>query len=481
MSRSLLQRVTQLLAIAGGVTLALGCRSVTERMQPTQDKAVPATDGTFLHADNTRPPTAPVHDGEHWWAVFQDPALDELMKQVAASNPDVAAAAARVDQSLAVLGTTRSARSPVLRGDASLGERRDSLNNLLFPLASPQYERYRIGLSASWEVDLWGRVRSMTKRDALQAEAAAATHANVLLSLEAMLAQQYFAYRSSGNELALLGEAVRVWEENLALEESRLQLGAGVEAEVARAQLRLHNAQTGLESARRSSGKFLHAMATLTGTLPSKLAEKLEPQAGSPPLPPTIPAGLPSSLLTRRPDLLAADRRLQSAAVQVGIRRADFLPKLTLVGNGGFASLRAEKLFEADGTFFDIGPQLDIPLFQGSARKSAVEQARAQWREAAAVYQSAFLTAVREVDDALLEVKSLGRELDGQLLAVKAAASASAAARDQFDTGLGRYGDFLVAEQTRLENRIRENALHSERLLASIRLIQALGGSWTTE
>jgi len=464
-------RILQQLTFILPLLVLMGCRSVTEQMSPDPDEQIPVPDGTFKHADKTEDRI----ERTEWWSVFNDATLNALIAKLNDANPDVSAALARVDQSFATMGITRGATYPTIRGNVSGGRRRDSINNLLFPIATPEYNRFMLGASASWELDLWGRVQSSVKRDRLRAEAEAVSYHDVLLSLQASLAQQYFAYRAAQTEFNHLQSSQNLATESLEMHKARLRLGQGIQADVATAQLELQNAATALEASRRNTGKLLHAIAVLTGTMPSQLPP-FEPAV----LPgiPNIPAGLPSDLLALRPDLLAADRQLRSAAVQVGIRKADFLPKISLIGSGGVASLKANKLFEADSSMFDLGPEVDIAIFQYRFRKSAVAQAKAQFREAAADFKSTFLTAVKEVDDALLDAKSYSRELTLQRQALQAATEAAEAAKKRFDIGLTNYFDFIAAERTRLQTAARESTLTSERLLATVRLIQALGGSW---
>ena len=451
--------------------ISVGCRSVTEEMSPDADEQIPAAVGSFKHADSTPDRL----DNSEWWTLFNDPTLNQLIASLNAANPDADAALARIDQSFAAMGITRGPTYPTIRGNLSGGRRRDSINKLLFPIATPEYNRFMLGASASWELDLWGRVRASVKRDHLRAEAEAINYHNVLLSLQASLAQQYFAHCAAHTELNLLQRSHDLATENLEMQKARLSMGQGVQAEVANAQLELQNAATALEASRRNTGRLLHAIAVLTETMPSELSE-LEPAL--PPIIPDIPVGLPSDLLALRPDLLAADRRLRSAALQVGIRKVDFLPKISLVGVGGIASLKADNLFAADSALFDLGPEVDIGIFQYRVRKAAVAQAKAQFREAAANFKAAFLTAVKEVDDALLDARSYSREHTLQRQTLQAATEAAEAGRKRFDTGLTNYFDFIAAERVRLQTAARESTLTSERLLATVRLIQALGGSW---
>lgn len=473
MMPKVLRQITRLTA-AIALTLCVSCQTATERLSPDAAIVEPRTDGTFLHATNTNQPSLT----NNWWDLFQDPTLDTLIGKLNEANPDAAAALARVDQSYAVLGITRGPTFPVVRGQAGIARSRDSINNLLFPTSTPEYNRFQLGLSATWEIDLWGRVRANVKRDRLRAEGEAITYRSLLLSLQASLARQYFAHRAADTELELLRQSRDLAAENLQMHKARLKHGQGVQADISRAQFELQNTETAHEAAQRRAGKLLHAIAILTGTMPSKLAAL---DKSAPLRIPAIPAGLPSNLLIRRPDLLAADRQLRAAAVEVGISKANFLPRVSLLGSAGMASLKANNLFAADSGLFNIGPSVEIPVFQYRLRKSAVAQTKAQFRESAAKYKSTFLTAVKEVDDALLDIRSYTRELTLQRQAVQAAAATATAAKARFNTGLADYFEFITAQQTHLQTQAQEATLIAERQSASIRLIQALGGSWEKE
>lgn len=458
--------------------LLTGCASYVSQRSPEEGEGLPTAPARFAHADESARPTPPAESG-NWWRVFGDPSLDLLMQQLEAANPDLEAALARVDQSFAVLGISRGPLLPTVTADAAAGRRRDSVNNLLFPIAMPEYERYRLGMSASWELDLWGRVRGAVKRDSLRAEAAELEYRAALLSMQGELARQYFAWRTATDDLTILRDAARLREERLALQQSRLDLGSGVEIDVARAKVELSNARASEEAAARNLGRIRHAIAALIGQAPADFDAKLSTGAGGNSIEQVkIPAGVPSELLVRRSDLRAADRSLRAAAAQVGIRKADFLPRITLNGSGGVASLRTSNLFDSGSGFFDIGPQIDVPVFQSGRRKSSVAEAKAQWREAAASYRGTLLAAVREVDDALLDLKSLSREAVARKEAVGAADQAAEAARARHESGLADYFEVMDSERDRLQAQLAENALRGMQRAAGVNLIQALGGGW---
>jgi multidrug efflux system outer membrane protein len=460
-----------------GSLILSGCASFTERQSPGPDEGTPRAPASFLHSGNgTNAPAGSSLEG--WWRVYQDPVLDCLIQQLEDANPDVEAALARVDQSYAVLGIARGPLLPTVMGDLSARRVRDSVNDLLFPIDSPEYSRYRMGASASWELDLWGRVRGAVKRDRLRAEAEGLTFRDVLLSLQADLARQYFAFRSAQEEAEILRDAVQLRRENLELQESRVELGAGVEVDAALARLELHNAVATAEVTVRRLEKLRHALAALVGVAPAEFMVDFTHPGRASKRVPQVPEGVPSVLLERRTDLRAADRNLQAAAIQIGVKKSDFLPKITINGAAGVASLKTSNLFDSGSGFYDVGPQVDVPIFQSGARKWAVAQARAEWREAVANYRGALLTAVREVDDALLELKSLDRESTSRRQAVKAATQAAHAAKDRYASGLASYFEFIDAERERLQGRLEENALRGAQWAAGVSLIQALGGGW---
>lgn len=444
--------------------------SLTERLSPLKE-GTPSTPATFRHAEQADAPK----QSKEWWKVFRDPEIDALIKRLHDANPDLAAAIARVDQSYAILGQTRAGQWPKLTGDGSARTRRDSINEFLFPIDTSEYERYRIGLSASWEIDLWGRVRGLVQRDQDRARAETELFRNSRLSLEAMLVREVFAWRSASAELAVLQEAITVRSDDFALQEARLELGTGVAVDVAKSRVQLNTAKAAAETAQRSRSKLENAIAVLVGLAPSEFAALSKRTLKEPP---KIASGVPASLLVQRADLRAAHYELRAAAISIGLRKVDFLPRISLTGTGGVGSLKTSDLFNPDSTFFEIGPQFEVPLFSAGTKKGAIAEVKAAWEETVAQYRSTLLTAVREVDDALLETQSLAREHAIQQEAANAATETSEIARLRHERGLASYFEVVDAERDRLDAQRAEIALRGERYAATVRLIQALGGRW---
>lgn len=451
-------------------SLALpSCNTVVTRLTPTGGE--PDAPATFRHAIAAE---TPKRTPDAWWKPYRDPVLDDLMVRVEANNPDVGSALARVEQAYAALGITGSERFPRIGASGSYTQFKDSANNLRFPLDQLKYDQYRVAVNASWELDLWGRVRGSYERDKLRAEAARAQYDDVLLSLRAALARQYFALRFAQREKAILAEAVDVRKESLKLQETLVAEGAGAASNASRARTELDSTRAQAAGLDRTTGKLEHAIAVLAGEAPADFT----PSRGRASIRiPDTPPGVPSELLERRPDLRVAGKNLAAAAQQIGIRKVEFLPRITLTGSGGVASLRTDNLFASpESVFRSIGPQVDVPLFQGGARKAAVAQVEAAWRESLEDYRSVLLTAVQEVDDSLLDLQVLQRQIVSQQSAVASANQTARLSRERFHGGFVSYLEVVDAERSRLDAQLIENRLRGEQAAVSVQLIQALGG-----
>lgn len=457
--------------IALGVVLG-GCQSETLVDRSSPEGGEPAAPARFKRPQAGEDAPA----GGEWWKSFRDPVLNELVEDVAPHNPDVGAALAHVDQAYAILGITGANRFPVVTGEAAYNNDRDSPNSLRFEVDELEFENYRLATGASWEIDLWGRIRGAYARDRFKAEAAREEFSGVLLSIRATLARQYFALRSAESEIAILHDAVVARAEELRLQESLASRGSGTDADLARAATELETARAEAQGVERTRGKLENALATLTGRAPSEF--DLPPRSGIGRLP-QIPSGVPSALLARRPDLRAAENTLLAASQEVGIAKVEFLPRLTLTGTGGLASLRSSDLFAGgDSFFYSLGPRIDVPLFQANRAASTTAEAKAKWDEAAEIYRGALLNAVREADDSLIDIQVLRIQAATQQRAVDAAARSTELARKRFDQGAASFFEVVDAQRTELQARRTLNALRGEQAAATVNLAQALGGAW---
>ncbi|MEM7013889.1 MAG: efflux transporter outer membrane subunit [Verrucomicrobiota bacterium] len=450
----------------------VSCKSKTLVDQWTPEGGEPAA------AENFRRSVVEVGariDHGAWWKAFRDPVLDDLVARVEANNPEAKAALALVDQANAAMGVTGSQRFPNLTGEVLATKQQDSLNNLLFPIDEFRYDSYRVAVNSAWEIDLWGKLRAAYRRDKFTAESARADYEAALLSLQAAAVRQYLALRFLEAEVAIMNEAVEARSEQVRLQKSRFDRGDGVEADVARARAELEATRAEALGIQRAAGKLEHAIAILAGEAPSAL----RPGRGPTVRLPKIPAGVPSTLLARRPDLRSADAKLRSAAQQVGVRKADFLPSVRLTGAAGLASLDTDDLFTSQNSFlYNLGPQIDIPIYRPGLRGSAVAEAKAAWREAVENYRAAFLRAAGEVENSLLDLQILDRQIAAQGAAVSAAAEVKRVTERQLEGGFVSYFEVVDAQRALLNSQRLENALEGERAAATVQLIQAIGGKW---
>ncbi|NNE93952.1 MAG: efflux transporter outer membrane subunit [Verrucomicrobiales bacterium] len=466
-----MKSIRLILSVAVVTLVSTSCQTLVEKWSP--DGGTPTAPVKFKHGGSAGK-SGPASSGE-WWKDFNDPVLTDLMKAVEMSNPDVGAAIARVDQAYALLGITGAQRFPVVSGDTSYKSLRDSPNTLRFPIDEVEFDQYRLAVNASWELDLWGRVRGAYQREKFNAEAAKAEFENVLLSFRATAARQYFALQFAKRDAEILADAVDTRKEALRLQNALSDRGAGTDVDVARAQTELDSTLVELQGLERTAGKLENSIAILAGRAPSEFHVSSSSEFRVP----RIPAGIPTDLLARRPDLRAAENKLLAASRDAGIAKTNFLPRLTLTGTGGVASLKASNLFAGkDSFFFSLGPQLDIPIFQAGSVGSANERARAAWEEAAENYRSVLLTAVREVEDSLLDLQVLSKQSATQTRATDAAAKATGLATKRFDRGAASYFEVIDAQRTELQTRRNANILKSEQAAATVQLIQALGGQW---
>lgn len=410
-----------------------------------------------------------------WWTLFNDATLDDLVARALAANQDLVAAAARVEQARAAAGLARSAYLPSIGAGASVERARTSrTTDNVFPVA--ESTTHRGALDASWELDLFGRVRRLNEGARADVAARAADLENVRLALTAEVAATWFTLRALERELALVNDGVALRRQALALVASRREGGAATDFDLARAEAEL--ASTEAEAAalanRRSAAQ--NALAVLLGTA----APDFELPTGNTEFSkvPAVPAGLPSELLERRPDIAAAEAQLASANARIGVAKAAFFPAISLTGSFGTASGDVDRLFEGDSRLWSVGPSLYLPLFQGGRNKANLERSRAAYEEGVAQFRQRVLVAFREVQDALTATQLLADQAAAQDRAVAAARRAGQLAQTRYDAGYVAYFEVIDAQRTVLAAERAATQLSAQRLVNSVALIKALGGGW---
>jgi multidrug efflux system outer membrane protein len=414
-----------------------------------------------------------------WWRVFKDPVLEELESSAVAANQDLRAAVARVDNARAAARISRSELFPEVSLDPMMKRERTS-GNLPTPIPIPNIpssyvSTFSVPLDLSYELDLWGRVRRSFEAAQEDARASVADYRNVLLTLTADVAVDYFLARSLDAEIAVLQQSIKSREEMARILSGRFLVGTIPELDLAQAKRELAVARADLANARRMRAETLHALALLCGKPAGEfeLAESPMPES-----PPDVPVGLPSSLLERRPDIARAERTLAARNAQIGVAKAAYFPVLSLTGQAGFLSADADELFTNASHVWSIGPSLSLPVFTAGRTQAQVRQAEALFQESLATYRQSVLTAFKEVEDALAQIVLRGEQSVALKEAVAAAARSADLAKARYEAGNGSYLDFLDADRARLQQERDIAQLMGQRYAATIRLIKALGGGW---
>jgi multidrug efflux system outer membrane protein len=418
-----------------------------------------------------------------WWNVFHDPVLAGLESNAIAGNQNLRAAVARVDQARAAARLTRSQFFPELSLDPSFSRQRVSGNepipfSIPFKLKPVYINTYNVPLDLSYELDLWGRVRRSFQSAAAQAQATAADTQNILLTLAADVAVNYFLIRSLDAQIAATAGAVRSREASVRILQARYDAGSIPEIDAVQARTALATARYDLADLQRQRAETLDALALLCGQPASSFALAEAPLPASPPL---VPVGLPSSVLERRPDIAAAERNLAAKSAQIGVARAAYFPVVRLTGQGGYLSGEANNLFTMDSMTFSFGPSASLPIFTAGRTAAQVQQAKSSYQEALADYQQAALTAFKEVEDSLAQITFWTEQAGAQADALASARRAAELTQARYDAGVLTEFEVVAAQRDELQQERQTAELSARRYAAAIRLIKALGGGWKEE
>ena len=410
-----------------------------------------------------------------WWQIYEDPILDTLADQVSVSNQSLAQAEAQFRQARALVAQARAGYFPVVdlsasstraRAAATSGQARGAatVNNL--------------SLDASWEPDLWGRVRRTVESNVASAQASAADVEAIRLSLQAELAQNYFALRALDAQQQLLEDTVKAFEGSLKLTQNRYNAGVVARVDVVQAESQLRTTQAQALDTRVSRAQLEHAIAVLIGKAPAEFSIAPARLAAAPPI---IPVTVPSELLERRPDIAAAERRVASANAQIGVAQAAYFPSLTLSGSAGFLSSSLGRILSTPARFWSLGADLAQTLFDAGARRARTEQAIAAYDATAAAYRQTVLTGFQEVEDNLAALRILEQEAAVQAEALAGARLSAELALNQYKAGTVSYLNVITAQTTALASERTSVDVQARRLAASVLLIRALGGGWSAD
>ena len=414
-----------------------------------------------------------------WWVIFQDPTLESLEAQVADANQDLRAAYARLLQARAATRIARADLFPTLNVDSSATRSRASVNYPTFLRgAEPVYNHFDLQADLSYEIDVWGRVRNAVASAQASQQASAADLATLDLAIHAELANDYFSLRSQDTEQQLLDQTVEDYARALVLTENLYNGGAAALTDVAQAQAQLETARTQAADIRLQRAQSEHAIAVLLGQNPSAFHMDASPLADSA-APPPIDPGLPSSLLERRPDVAAAERRTAAANAQIGVARAAYFPVFSLGAAAGFDSASASNWLTAPSKLWSVGPAAGLlTVFDAGRHRAQSAQAHAVYDEQVANYRNTVLSAYQEVEDNLAALRQLQQESVSEAAAVKATATALEQAQYRYKAGLVTYLEVVTAENTSLQAQLANVTIQLRRMSASVLLVKALGGGW---
>lgn len=416
-----------------------------------------------------------------WWKIFKDPQLETLIDEAVKQSPTLEIAAARLAGARAQAGVAEADLFPRLDVGAGPSLQQPSAISVGAPHGTiPKTAgRYRAQGSISYELDLFGANRSASSAADLKAQGEEATYRAVLLALQADVAQATFALRALDREQNILNETQKLREETCNLTRRRLKIGEVSELDVTRAESELAATKADALDVAKRRAEAEHRLAFLLGKSPAALNLAKQPIAGTPP---AVPAGLPSALLERRPDIQAAERKMAAANEFIGAARAAFFPSLSLTASGGFESGQLGQLFDWSSRTWMLGPLVGtlatLPIFDGGRNFANLALSKAQYQEAVAGYRSGVLQAFREVEDQLSDLRYLKGQADAQAEGVRAARKAFAIAKTRYENGYISYLDFIDAQRSLLSAERGDAQILGNRYIATVQLIRALGGAW---
>ena len=408
-----------------------------------------------------------------WWSIYDDPVLDGLERQIDVSNQTLKASEAAYLQSAAVLKAARANFFP----EVTLGAVVTRASTIASAGGPVTRNNFSIGPSASWEPDLWGRIRRTVESDTANAQASAADLASARLSAQSQLAQDYFELRIADELKRLLEATMAAYQRTLDITRNRYAVGVAAKSDVVTAETQLENTHAAAVNVEAQRDPLEHAIAVLIGKTPAEFSIAPAPLSGNVP---AIPYGVPSTLLERRPDIAAAERQIAAANAQIGVAISAYFPTLTLSASTGYDSSTLSKLLEASNRVWSVGPQLAETVFDAGARRAQVAGARATYDETVANYRQSVLVGIQQVEDDLATLRVLAHQAEVQNRAVELARQAEQLTLNSYKAGVVDYTSVVQAQATALSSEQSALTIRQSRLVASVSLIAALGGGWTS-
>jgi len=459
-------------ALGAGVWLA-GC-AVGPKYQrpPTQSPPAWKTEGPWREAA----PKDAIPKGT-WWAIFRDEELNRYEQQLLAANQSLVAARDRLDQARSLARVASAGLFPTLSTDPNASRNRYSGNRPGSSIRTTTLTQsvYEIPFALNYEVDLFGRNRKNLQAANATLQGSAADLQNVQLVLTAELAADYFSLRELDSETDVVQESVKIQQQGLAVVNHRHEGGIASGLDLAQQQTLLDSTVTQLYLLQQQRAQFEHAIAVLTGDPASSFNVPVAPLRAAPP---SVPLGMPSDLLERRPDIATAERAMVNENALVGVARTAFYPQFTIAGSGGFESVSLGSLISAPSAFWSLGGDLLQPIFNGGRNRANLAATKSAYDESVANYRESVLTAVQQVEDSLSGLDSLSRAAQTQNAAVADAHRALDIANDRYVGGLTTFLDVITAQSVLLTNERLSTQLLGQQMVTSVFLVKALGGGW---
>ena len=411
-----------------------------------------------------------------WWELFRDQQLQHLISVALKENKDLAIATARVEETRARLGFVRADQYPQVNGIGEIG--RGNTGEQFVPGIGVQ-DRYYLSAQMSYEVDLFGKLRRQTEAAQQELLASEDARRTVLTALVAEVASAYFLLRDLDERRDIAARTLATRTDLTRINRERFEKGTIPKIDLNQAQIQEADSAAALASLERQVVQAENLLSILLGRNPGKIARgaSVEDQV----MPPTVPAGLPSELLQRRPDVLAAERTLAAQTARIGIAEALRFPSLSLTANAGVASTELSDLTDSDAFIWDIGGNLLAPIFNAGKNKRRVEIEVARTSQLASQYELTVLQAFREVDDSLIAIRTLRNEITARDMQRDAARSAAFLSRARYNGGVTSYLEVLVANTSLFDSEIAAVVTRRQLLVAIVDLYKALGGGWMVD
>ena len=455
-----------------GISLLAGCT-----VGPNYHRPPVATAPAFQEPQTQSAPRADIA-WTNWWTVFSDPVLNDLEAQATNANRDIRIAIAHVDEANAMARAVHSQQLPTIGASPSFSRTREAQqrpNNGNTNGLAATYNDLLLPLTLNYEIDAWGRIRRMVQSANAKEQASDADLRFVRLSVGASVAVDYYSLREADAQLSIYDATVDALQKGYQIINNQFQHGLVSELDVKQAETLLDQVRSERDAMHIQRDQLEHAIAELLGRMPEGFHVAVDTRLE---VPPAIPAGVPSQLLERRPDIVSSERSMAAASAQIGVAKAAYFPQLSLTGIAGYESANPAAIVDWQNTIASLGASAVAPIFTGGRLRANVDNARAAYQASVSLYEKTVLTAYQQVEDQLAAIHYLSIQEQDSTSAVASARGQERIAMNRYEAGLVSYLNVVYSEQTLLENEQSAAQVNGQRLVATVVLVKALGGGW---